>query len=60
MSIIPTVAESTARAFPASVYVFPALSVTLLIVGVVPNTDDHATTMRWPLAVAGMVQVVAG
>jgi hypothetical protein len=36
------------------------LSVIPVTVGVVPQVEDQATTMRLPLPVAGIVQVVAG
>jgi hypothetical protein len=55
-------AESTERAAPASAYVFPALSVTLLIATDVstPPPVCQPTTIRLPLPVAGIVQVDVG
>jgi hypothetical protein len=51
---------STALALPAGAYAFPVLSVMLTVVGVLPNAADHATTIRLPDAVAGIVHAVAG
>ena len=55
-------AVSTESAAPASAYVFPALSVTLLIVtGVaMPPPACQPTTIRLPLPVGGIVQVDVG
>jgi hypothetical protein len=36
----------TAIALPASVYTLPALSLILLTVGVAPQLEDHATTIK--------------
>jgi hypothetical protein len=53
---------SKERAAPASVYVFPALSVTLLIVTDVatPPPACQPTTIRLPLPVGGIVHVDVG
>src|SRR5580704_4258031 len=53
---------STERAVPASAYVFPALSVTLLTLSEVamPPPACHPTTIRFPLPVDGIVQVDVG
>jgi hypothetical protein len=54
-------AESTERAVPACVNVFPALSVILVIVTDVPapTPDCQPTTIRLPLPVEGIVHVPA-
>jgi hypothetical protein len=52
--------DKVARAVPASTYALPALSVIPLIVGAVPHDDDHATTIRLPLPVDGVVQAEVG
>jgi hypothetical protein len=52
--------ELTALAFPASTYVFPALSVTLLMLGLAPCAEAQPTTIKWPLPMEGTGQVVAG
>ena len=56
MSIEPATG-STARASPASAYIFPALSVILLTVGLTYGPEPQATTIRLPLPVAGIVHV---
>jgi hypothetical protein len=55
-------AMSTERAAPASAYVFPALSVTLLIATDVamPPPACQPTTIRLPLPVGGIVHVDVG
>src|ERR1700733_5703732 len=60
-SIIVLAAESTAFAVGASAYALAALSVMLaIVVAPPPLLDAHATTIRFPLPVAGIVQTVAG
>ncbi len=56
MSAVPVLA--TALALPAWTYALPALSETVLVVAFEPGPDDQATTIRFPAAVAGMVQAV--
>jgi hypothetical protein len=56
MSIEPATG-SVARASPASAYIFPALSVILLTVGLTYGPEPQATTIRLPLPVAGIVHV---
>jgi hypothetical protein len=56
MSVVPVLA--TALAFPAWTYALPTLSATLLVVAFEPGPEDHATTIRLPAVVAGMLQVV--
>jgi hypothetical protein len=56
MSIEPATG-STARASPASAYIFPALSVILPTVALTSGPEPQATTIRLPLPVAGIVHV---
>ena len=56
MSAVPVLAM--ALAFPACAYALPTLSATPLVVAFEPGPEDQATTIRFPAAVAGMVQVV--
>jgi hypothetical protein len=56
MSIEPATG-SAAKELPASAYRFPVLSVIPLTLGLTPGPEPHATTIRLPLPVAGIVHV---
>ena len=60
-SLTAPLLASTDLALPAAVYVFPTLSVMLLIAALMlPTSICQPTTIKLPFPVAGMLQVDAG